>query len=56
VLVKGKGGRVSRSSDRTKGSRNAEKEDGRSLKLANAKEYKGDAKVSRNHQLLQVIH
>jgi len=54
--VKGKGGRVSRSSDRTKESRNVKREDGRSLKLANAEEYKEGAKVSRTHQLLQAIH
>ena len=52
MLVEGKGDEVSRSSDRTKGSRNIKREGGRSFKLANAKERKGDAKVSRIHQLL----
>ena len=54
--MKGKGGRVYRNSNRTKGSRNVKREDGRSLKLANAEEYKEGAKVSRTHQLLQTIH
>jgi len=52
VPVEGKGSRVSRSSDRTERSRNAEEEDGRSLKLANAKKHKRGTKVSRTCQLL----
>jgi len=56
VLVEGKGSGVFRSSNRAKGGRNAEEEGRRSLKLANAKEYKKDTKVSRTCQLLQAIH
>ena len=56
MSVEGKGGGVSRSSDKTKESRNTKGESEKSLKLANAKERKKGAKVSRTCQLLQVIH
>ena len=51
-MVEGKGGGVSRSSNRTKGSRNTKGEGRRSLKLTNAEECKRGTKVSRTHQLL----
>jgi len=54
--VEGEGSGVFRSSNRAKGGRNAEGEDRRSLKLANAKEHKRGAKISRTYQLLQAIH
>ena len=56
VLVEGKEGGVSRSSNRTKGSRNTEEEGRRSLKLANTKKCKRGTKVSRTCQLLQAIY
>jgi len=50
--MKGKGSGIFRSSNRTKGGRNIEGEDKRSLKLANAEECKRGTKVSRTRQLL----
>jgi len=56
VSIEGKGGGVSRDSDRTEENRNIERESRRSFKLANTEEYKGGTKVSRTCQLLQAIH
>ena len=54
--MEGEGGGISRSSNRTKESRNTEGKGKRSSKLANAEEHKRGAKIPRTHQLLQVIY
>ena len=56
MLVEGEESGVFRSSNRTRGGKNTEGEDERSLKLTNTEECKRGAKVSRTCQLLQAIH